>query len=751
MIDTLQSDRIELTRVRENNLKDISLEIPKRQITVFTGVSGAGKSSLVFDTIAAESQRQLNEMFSTFVQNFLPRYGQPDADSIENLSAAVIVNQKPISGNARSTVGTFTDIYSLLRLLYSRVGEPQVGYSDAFSFNVPEGMCPTCDGLGETMTLDVEQLLDTSASLDDGAIRFPPFKHQWKTYVEAGLFDGDKTLAEYTESEWELLLHGDTSVDHPNDSIELNYEGLVDKFTRLYIERDISSLGERTRESVDRVTSRGTCPACEGARLNRDALRSEIDGYNIAELAAMNVTDLLEVVPGIDEPAAEPIVSELVDRLENLVTVGLGYLSLDRETPTLSGGEAQRIKMVKHLNSSLTDMTYIFDEPTIGLHPRDVHGLNELLRELRDAGNTVLVVEHDPDVIEIADHVIDIGPEAGENGGEIVYQGGVDGLYEADTLTGRHLSRDRPVKSEFRRPTGRLIVADASRHNLRNVTVDIPTGVLTVVTGVAGAGKSTLTDVFLEAHPDAISIDQSAVSTSIRSVLATYTGLMDDIRDQFAQANGVSTSLFSFNSDGACPECEGHGFNYTDLAFMDPVKSPCEVCDGRRYRDDVLRYTVRGKSISDVLDMTVSEALDFFERSSLRRTLEALEDVGVGYLTLGQSLPTLSGGECQRIKLSSELHKSGSVYVLDEPTTGLHMADLERMLSILNRLVDEGNTVVVIEHNLEIVKNADWVIDVGPDGGRRGGTVVFEGTPRQLLDEEGSFTAEFLRKDVRAA
>lgn len=746
-----QTAQIELTRVRENNLQNVSLTIPKQQITVFTGVSGAGKSSLVFDTIAAESQRQLNELFSTFVQNYLPHYGQPNVDSIENLSTAVIINQKPIQGNSRSTVGTYTDIYSLLRLLYSRIGEPYVGYSYAFSFNEAEGMCPVCDGLGETTTLDLEKFFDTSKSINEGAIHFPSFNHQWRRYAESGLFDGDKKLADYTDSEWELFLHGDTTAESSMDggTVELDYEGLVDKFTRLYIKRDISSLSDDTREAVEQVTSRGVCPQCNGARLNQEALSSEINGRNIAHLAAMEVDELIDVVSDIEDPVAAPIVAELTDRLQHMRTVGLEYLSLDRRTPTLSGGEAQRVKMVKFLNSSLTNMIYIFDEPTIGLHPRDVHGMNELLQELRDDGNTVLVVEHDPDVIEIADHIVDIGPEAGENGGKIVYQGAVDGLYDADTPTGQHMDNRMPIKSEFRQPTDQMTIPSASRHNLQDITVDIPTGILTTVTGVAGAGKSTLLDEFLDKHPDAISVDQSAVSTSIRSVLATYSGLMDDIRKRFAQENDVSKSLFSFNSDGGCPECEGHGVNYTDLAFMDSVTATCEVCDGKRYKDKALQYTLRGKSISDVLEMTVSEASEFFEQSTLRQTLEALNDVGLGYLTLGQSLPTLSGGECQRLKLSSELHKTGSVYVLDEPTTGLHMADLDQLLSVLNRLVDEGNSVIVIEHNLDIVKNADWVIDMGPEGGTRGGTVVFEGTPRQLLSEENSFTAEYLQKNIQ--
>jgi excinuclease UvrABC ATPase subunit len=737
-------DSIRITGARENNLKDVSLEIPKRQITVFTGVSGAGKSSLVFDTVAAESRCQLNATFT----NYLPLAGRPDVDAIENLSPAVVIDQKRIRGNSRSTVGTITEIFSVLRLLYSRMGEPHVGYSNAFSFNEPEGMCPACDGLGETLGLDVEKLLDTEKSLNEGAIRFPSFRYQWQRYAEWGLFDRDKWLVDYTPEEWEMLLHGEAVVEIPTKTAtaEVTYEGLVDRFTRLYIKRDISSLSERTLEEVNRVTSRGVCPLCHGARLSQEALSSSINGRNIAELAAMEASDLIGVVSEIEHPAATPIVSSIVDGLQNLASIGLGYLTLDRPTMTLSGGELQRIKMVRHLGSSLSDMAYIFDEPTVGLHPRDVSGLNALLRKLRDQGNTVLVVEHDRDVIEIADHVVDIGPGAGENGGEIVYEGTVEGLYEADTVTGRFMSHRTAMKASFRRPTGQMTIRDASRYNLRYVTVDVPTGVLTVVTGVAGAGKSTLLEVFVDDHPDAIVVDQSPIRTSTRSVTATYSGMMDEIRDLFARSNGVSRSLFSFNSAGACPECEGLGTIQVDLPFMDPVKSTCEACGGRRYRDDVLRYRWRGKSIADVLEMTVSEALAFFEEPTLVRTLESLDDVGLGYLRLGQPLSSFSGGECQRIKLSNEMQKTGSVYVLDEPTTGLHMADLARMLSILNRLVDEGNSVIVIEHNLDVVKNADWVIDLGPEGGTRGGEVVFEGTPRELLEAERSFTGEYMRR-----
>ncbi|HML20234.1 MAG TPA: excinuclease ABC subunit UvrA [Aggregatilinea sp.] len=738
---------IKITGARENNLKAVSLEIPKHQITVFTGVSGAGKSSLVFDTIAAESQRQLNATMT----NYLPLAGQPDADAIEHLSAAVVINQKQIRGNSRSTVGTITDIYSVLRLLYSRIGEPYVGFSNAFSFNEPEGMCPECDGLGKIHGLDLAKLLETSRSLNEGAIRFSMLHFEWQRYVQSGVFDGDRKLNEYSDADLDRLLHGEMEVELMTNvgTIKRRYEGLVDTFTRRYIKRDISTLSDDTREAIGRMTSQTVCPLCHGARINQAALNSTINGYNIAQLAAMEASELAEVVAQIQHPTAAPIVSSIVEGLRSLIAMGLGYLTLDRETMTLSGGEAQRIKMVRILGSSLTDLAYIFDEPTIGLHPRDVQGLNDLLRKLRDQGNTVLVVEHDPDTIEIADHIVDMGPGAGVHGGEIVYQGTVAGLYDADTLTGRHISHRMPVKTQVRQPVRWMRLDHVSRHNLHDVTVAIPVGVLTAITGVAGAGKSTLLEVFLESHPEAVVVDQLPIRTSTRSIPATYTGIMDDIRDLFARTNRVSKSLFSFNSAGACPVCEGLGVLYIELPFMDPVKTTCEACGGRRYKDDVLAYTIHGSTIGDVLDMTVSEALAFFEASPMRRTLAALEDVGLGYLRLGQPLSSLSGGECQRLKLANELHKTGSVYVLDEPTIGLHMADLTQMLAIFNRLVEEGNSVIVIEHNLDIVKNADWVIDLGPEGGTRGGQVVFEGTPRQLLQADQSYTAEYLRRDLR--
>ncbi|RJL34663.1 excinuclease ABC subunit UvrA [Bailinhaonella thermotolerans] len=745
---------IEVAGARENNLKNVSLRVPKRQITVFTGVSGSGKSSLVFDTIAAEAQRQLNETFTAFARNYLPRYGRPDVDLIENLSAAIIVDQRRLGGNSRSTVGTITDLYALLRLLFSRAGRPHAGYSNAFSFNDPQGMCPECEGLGRVVTVDLDRFLDRSRSLNEGALLHPGFAvggMHWGVYALSGFFDLDKRLADYSPEEWRALLYGaDAKVPltWQGGTINAKYEGVVEKFTRLYIKRDVSEMSERNQEVVRRFTKSVTCEACGGARLNPAALESRVNGLNIAEMAAMEAERLVAVLGGVTEPSVAPVVASLRDRLSDLVAIGLGYLSLDRETTTLSGGESQRVKMVRHLSSSLTDMMYVFDEPSVGLHPRDVHRMTELLVKLRDKGNTVLVVEHDPDVIACADHVVDLGPQAGSGGGHVVFQGAVEGLRRADTLTGRCLRLRRPLKTAVRRPTGALRVEDASAHNLKHLTVDVPTGVLTVITGVAGAGKSTLTGVFLGRHPDTIVIDQSAVSTSRRSNIATYTGLLDEIRRLFARANGVSPSLFSTNSTGACPECQGLGVIYTDLAFMDGLKTVCEVCAGRRFKPDVLAHTLRGRTIADVLEMTAAEAADFFPEKRLHPVLRALTEVGLDYITLGQPLSTLSGGECQRVKLATELHRSARVYLLDEPTTGLHMSDVTRLLTTLDRLVDEGNTVVVVEHDLDVVRHADWIIDLGPEGGAKGGEILFQGTPAGLLSHPTSHTARHLRHDL---
>ena len=748
----MSQEYIEIRGARENNLKNVSLRIPKRKITIFTGVSGSGKSSIVFDTIAAEARRQLNETFSTFVQNFLPRYAQPEADAIENLSMAIVVDQKRLGGGSHSTVGTITDIYSVLRLLYSRVGQPFVGYSNVFSFNDPQGMCPNCNGIGRKIDVDLDKFLDTSKSLNEGAILYPEYAVEswgWSILTQSGLFDNDKKLADYSEEEMNLLLHSKpykVKMQMGSKSVNMTFEGIIDKFNRKYVTGDVKTYSERTQKSVEPYMTFGPCSLCKGTRLSQAALSCKINGRNIAELAAMEADELIEVIREIKDPVAAPMVENLIERLQHMIDIGLEYISLNRETDTLSGGESQRIKMVKHLGSSLVDVLYIFDEPSIGLHPRDVHRLNDLLRKLRDKGNTVLVVEHDPAVIRVADHIVDVGPHAGSRGGTVVYQGDVAELLKADTLTGKHMNQSMPIKSTFRKPKGKLPIINARANNLQNVSVDIPAGVLTVVTGVAGSGKSSLIHYsFLPQSPDAIVIDQSAVGVSSRSNPATYTGIMDDIRKAFATANKVSPSLFSFNSKGACETCQGLGVIYTNLAFMDEVKIPCETCGGKRFKDEVLAYTLDGKSISDVLSMSVREALEFFTPKEIVRRLQALSDVGLDYLTLGQPLSTLSGGECQRIKLASELHKKGSIYVMDEPTTGLHMSDISHLLAIMNRLVDTGNTVIVIEHNLDIIKNADWIIDMGPEGGNKGGKVMFEGTPQQLLKAPHSLTSAYLR------
>lgn len=740
---------IEIKGARENNLKNVSLKVPKHKITVFTGVSGSGKSSIVFDTIATEAQRQLYENFSMFIRNLLPRYPQPEADSIENLSMAVIVDQKRLGGGSHSTVGTITDIYTLLRLLFSRSGQPQIGASNYFSFNDPNGMCKECNGLGKKMTIKTDGMIDLDKSLNEEALQVPFFA-SWELggYKASGYFDNDKKLAQYTAEEMDLLLYGKNrkfKMRIGDGTMNVTYVGVLEKIAQAYIKRDIKTLSERTQKAVMPYLEYAECPVCHGARLSQEALSVKINGRNIAELTAMQVSDLAMFVKTINSPVAKSMTATLLERLQHVIDIGLGYISLNRETDTLSGGESQRIKMVKHLSSSLVEIAYIFDEPSVGLHPRDVDRLNKLLRLLRDKGNTVIVVEHDPDVIKIADHIVDVGPYAGNKGGEIVFEGSYEELLKADTLTGTHLQQALPIKSAFRPATGKLSIAHATVNNLKDVSVDIPTGILTVVTGVAGSGKSSLINqAFLKQHPNAIVIDQSGVGANRRSNPATYTGIMDDVRKAFASANNVEAGLFSFNSKGACENCKGAGVIYTDLAFLEGVKTPCEVCQGKRFKDKVLTYLLDGKSISDVLAMTVAEALDYFSLKEVTRKLQAMRDVGLDYLTLGQPLSSLSGGECQRIKIASELHKKGSVYIMDEPTTGLHMSDITHLLEIMNRLVESNNTVIVIEHNLDVIRNADWIIDMGPEGGSDGGRVLFEGTPLQLKDSPQSLTAKYI-------
>ncbi len=752
-------ERIRVIGAREHNLANIDVDVPKRQLTVVTGVSGSGKSSLVFDTIAAEAQRQLYETLPAFVRGFLPSYGHPDVDMIEHLAAVIMVDQRRLGGGSRSTVGTITDIAPLLRLLFSRAGTPYVGYSDAFSFNMPAGMCPACEGLGEITDIDMNAFLDPSRSLNEGALLAPVFKVGtwiWQAYAGSGRLDPDKPVCDYTDEERHTLLHstsGSVPLGGQGQQINASYEGAVAKFRRLYIQRDTAEMSERTRQTAARFTTSVPCPECGGARLSRPALDCRVGGYGIAELSAMEAGRLFGVVAAFDLPAVAPVVGALTKRIGHLVDIGLGYLSLDRRTGTLSGGESQRIKIVRHLASTLTDMLYVFDEPSIGLHARDVARLTDLLVTLRDNGNTVLVVEHDRDVIAAADHVIDLGPGAGGDGGKVVFTGDVDALASSGTLTGQHMQARTTLKDKVRESTGTLAVSGATLHNLRDLSLEIPTGVVTAVSGVAGSGKSTLVyGVFCAQHPGAVVVDQSAPTANRRSTTATYTGALDPIRRAFAKANGVSPALFSANSAGACQTCEGMGVIYTDLAFLDGITSTCETCHGRRFTEDVLTYHLNDATISDVLEMTVGEALEFFAgHRPVASILRAVVDVGLDYLRLGQPLTSLSGGECQRIKLAAHLHRQGAIYVLDEPTTGLHMSDVARLLDVLDRLVDErAGTVIVIEHNLDVIAHADWVIDLGPDGGSDGGQIMFQGTPADLLNAPSSHTATHLRRALPA-
>ncbi|MET8709846.1 excinuclease ABC subunit UvrA [Streptomyces californicus] len=745
---------IVITGARENNLRDVSLRVPKGRITVFTGVSGSGKSSVVFDTIAVESQRQLNETFTSFLRNRLPKYERPHVESVEDLSVAIVIDQKPLGGNVRSTVGTATDIWSVIRVLFSRCGTPSAGGATAYSFNDPAGMCPECDGVGRTVHLDLDRAIDWSKSLNEGALLLPGLSvgsWEWSLYGGSGRFDNDLPLAEFGEEERRLLLHGSgftVRVDMRTASADMRFEGVVTRFERLYLKRDTAALSEKRREAAARFTVERVCGACDGARLNAAALATRVDGLSPADYARLEISELIGVLERIDDPVGGPVAAAARERLERLAGIGLGYLNLGRETTTLSGGEGQRLKMVRHLGSSLTGLTFVFDEPSVGLHPRDVGRLGDLLVRLRDKGNTVLVVEHDPDVMAVADHVVDMGPRAGSDGGHVVFEGPYERLREADTLTGRSLRRRTPLKGAVRTPTGRLPVRGADLHNLKGLDVSFPTGVLTAVTGVAGSGKSTLVSrVFTAAYPEAVVIDQSAIAASSRSTPASYVGALDAIRRAFARENGVDAGLFSFNSSGACGGCSGRGVISTDLAFMDPVTTTCPECEGRRFHDEVLQHRVAGRSIVDVLEMTAAEAEKVFDDRALLRKLRTLDEVGLTYLTLGQPLSTLSGGERQRIKLATQLHRTSGVYVLDEPTTGLHLADTGTLVDLLDRLVDAGNTVICVEHNLEVVKRADWVIDLGPDGGRRGGELVFAGTPAGLLAHPTSVTGRYLRRD----
>ncbi|EDT84420.1 excinuclease ABC subunit UvrA [Clostridium botulinum] len=747
-------ESIYVAGAREKNLKNIDIEIPKKKITVFAGVSGSGKSSLVFDTIAAESQRQLNETYSSFIRHRLPHYGQPDVDSIKNLSVAIIINQKRIGGNSRSTVGTITDIAPLLRLLFSRIGKPFVGYSDVFSFNNPNGMCMNCDGLGKVHSINIDKLLDKNKSLNEGAILFPTFKPggwRLKRYIHSGLFDNNKKIKDYDEKELDLLLNKtDIKIEKgdpewPKTSL---YEGLIPRIERSFFKKE-GGEREKYKKEINKIVTKEICPVCRGARLNEKILSCKINGKNIADCTKMQINDLIIFMKEIKEQSAQTVLKALISRLEHLEYIGLGYLSLDRETSSLSGGESQRIKMVKQLGSSLTGLTYIFDEPSIGLHPHDIGRINKLLKMLRDKGNTVLIVEHDPDIIKIADYIIDMGPKAGIEGGNIVYKGTPEGLLQSNTLTGKALQYKPQIKLHTRKAKGWLSIKNANLHNLKNINVDIPKGVMTVVTGVAGSGKSTLINGLLpKIYPETIFIDQGAIHASIRSNIATYTGIFDFIRNLFAKENNVKSSLFSFNSEGACPECKGLGVTYTDLAFMDTVISTCEVCEGNRFTDKVLNFKFRGKNISQVLKMTVAEAIDFFKEDEIYLVLRRLVDVGIDYITLGQPLNTLSGGELQRLKLAAQLDSKGNIYVLDEPTTGLHISDITKLVAIMNRLVNQGSTLIVIEHNLDVMTQADWIIDLGPEAGENGGKIMFEGEPKDIITNENSITGKYLKRYI---
>jgi excinuclease UvrABC ATPase subunit len=742
-------DVIQVRGARENNLRDVSLDVPKRRLTVFTGVSGSGKSSLVFGTIAAESQRMINETYSAFLQSFMGSPARPDVDALHNLSAAIVVDQERMGANARSTLGTATDAYTMLRIIFSRLGTPGAGSALAYSFNA-EGMCPGCEGLGKVSTLDLDQLVDRSKSINEGAITVPNFSVDgWyvRGFAESGLFDPDKPIKEFSERELDDFLHK-PAIKIKVNGINTTYEGLVVKVQRMYLTKERESVQPHIRAFIDRAATFAACPDCGGTRLKPAVLESRIDGRNIAECSAMQVSDLAVFLAGITAPSVAPVVTNLRQTLDSLVEIGLGYLSLNRESATLSGGEAQRVKMVRHLGSSLTDITYVFDEPTVGLHPHDIQRMNGLLLRLRDKGNTVLVVEHKPETISIADHVVDIGPGAGPAGGRIQFEGPVAELRTSSTLTGRYLEHRVGVKPQVRPHTGNIPIRGANTHNLRDVSVDLPTGVLTVVTGVAGSGKSSLIYGSLRNRDGVVVVDQSAIRGSRRSNPATYTGLLDAVRTAFAKANGVKAALFSANSEGACPNCKGIGLVYMDLAMMAGVASVCEECEGRRFTAEVLGYKLRGRDISEVLAMPVGEACEFFTEKAARAVLDRLNAVGLGYITLGQPLNTLSGGERQRLKLAVHMGGGTATYLLDEPTSGLHLADVDQLLALLDRLVDTGNTVIVIEHHMAVMAHADWIIDLGPGAGHDGGEVIFTGTPGELVTTSDTLTARHLRDYV---
>lgn len=771
-------DVIRVVGARENNLKDVSLDIPKRRLTVFTGVSGSGKSSLVFGTIANESQRLINETYPTFVQQFMGQLNRPEVDALENVSPAIIVDQERMGANARSTVGTATDAHAMLRMLFSRIGQPHVGSPQAFSFNIPSvsgagavtfekggkkvkerrsfeitgGMCPRCEGLGEVSDVDLDELYDKEKSLLEGAITVPGYNVDgWmvRQFSESGFLDPDKKIKDYTDEELHDFLYREpTKVKI--QGINMTYEGLVPKLTKSMLQKDRDALQPHVRAFVDRAVRFTACPECGGTRLNEGARSSKIRGLSIADAAAMQITDLAVWLDTVDDPEVAPLMRGLKDTIASFIEIGLGYLSLDRSSGTLSGGESQRTKMIRHLGSALTDISYVFDEPTAGLHPHDIARMNRLLQQLRDKGNTVLVVEHKPEVIEIADHVVDLGPGAGRAGGEIQYEGDVAGLRASGTITGRHLDDRAKLKPETRPSTGALSIRGAKTHNLKDVDVDVPLGMLTVVTGVAGSGKSSLIHGHVPSFDDVVVVDQSPIKGNRRSSPATYTGILDTVRTAFAKANGVKPALFSANSEGACPACRGLGVIITTLGFTQTVETLCELCGGSGFSDEVLEYRLEGKNIAEVLAMSAAEAADYLGKGPAHTILLRMIDVGLGYLTLGQALNSLSGGERQRLKLAISMAKKGAIYVLDEPTTGLHLADVENMLGMLDRLVDAGNSVIVIEHHQAVMAHADWIIDLGPGAGHDGGRIVFEGTPADLVAQGETLTGKHLREYVGA-
>lgn len=732
----------------QNNLKHVTFQIPKEKITVFTGVSGSGKSSIVFDTIAAEAQRQMNATYPAFVRSRLPKYPKPAVERIDNLTASVVVDQSPLGGNARSTVGTISGLYSSLRLLFSRVGQPYVGTASCFSFNDPNGMCKTCSGLGKITKVDVEAILDKNKSWNEGCVEdslYRPGSWYWKQYAQSGLFDLDKPVKDYSGEEYNLLLYG--SRDGNGEPEDPKVTGLYHKYTKTLLNRDISNKSKHTQTKSQHLIAEMECTDCRGKRLNEAALGCKIDGYSIADLCEMELTQLRSVLLQMRDRRVDVLVQTIIEGLDRMIEIGLPYLHLNRDTPSLSGGEAQRLKLVRYMGSSLTGMTYIFDEPSAGMHPRDVYRMNNLLKQLRDKGNTVLVVEHDKDVISTADHVIDVGPYAGRDGGQIVFSGSYQELLGSGTLTGKAMLQSLPVKQRTRQPTGSLPVRDACLHNLKHVDADIPLGIMTVVTGVAGSGKSTLiSQVFAKQYEkDIVMVDQGPITATNRSTPASYLGFFDEIRKLLARENGKTEGLFSFNSAGACPACGGKGVIVTELAFMDPIVTECEVCGGVRYNEEALQCSYKGKNIVELLAMTAAQASEIFDGPKIRKRLKVMQQVGLSYLTLGQPLSTLSGGERQRMKLAKNLGKKGSIIVMDEPTTGLHMSDIQKLLKLFDMIVSRGNTLVVIEHNLDVMKQADWIIDVGPDGGNNGGEVVFAGTPMDMVKHARTLTADSLR------